>query len=1028
MNDDEQKMKRLDMLHRLGVFVIFDSDLDGDEVFIPPLPDSREVALSPYSYASVIEEASKAETNSKKRELLNLRHFFPTLIETTKQVGNREEHIGQHWRSMKSRVSLEKKIISDIWPVDLNGLTAPDGIKERINPAIEALNEIQPTHDFICVIGPSGIGKGTIAREFASQFNGGIRKENRLCVNGGFSFDTDSLLDGIAWFLSHRRQGCQSPYTANGQFKLSRSEFLAKPEILNLLPNGELSQPDTLIIINGMERFFSIKGQPISAEFEEMLRLAAHHATTLTKDGSTRSSGRSRVKWVFFGTERIKAFMRDELNAKIVDLTRIYGVWPAEAKRPNTMLDCVEHWIKPHLGSDTLDMVTPARWREYEEARKGYLSQSSSRISGDIQSVRRAFYSMVLSGPVLGKLFEKNGKLALTLLRNLAFIGFPTEASVLAHCPAVRARSSFSGQDKAKAPPTLAALRQTLELLCQYGLVMKIPGFKDYVSTGADPEPRYALHRSLLGEMRYRFGIPLSEAKLSTAFNMSLYVAQPVDGSIPEPEIHDELGNLVDRLIGSYRDPSGIQYDTVQVLSGQLSSVGKVVDPVKLRGAIEAAKHACRACDDDTCNEEESLLRIHRLCSPEHIQCLRAALSIIRCYYSIASILTLDSGDRLVSADRDGILLEHAERLDRLIDAYGKISLARETLRVSSIKDDFDRIFGAAEPFYADELVWLHNERGVVRLTMGDLYEARVSFERALSVNRQYVEGEDRAHNWRRIRMNQITVDLEMGDLGLAERKIAEIEEATQIVRQRRHGSELREDRLSLAIAKGYQGWCKHLRGQKGMARKLYTSALNEFAELGEARAQAYFARLAANVPEPAQDTRTRLKEIRAALGFAQSTRQMDVVYRILIVLADEYIFGPDATENSRKEANRILDDAIRYSLQTDTHRVRFEAAQIIARFRLKNGDYEGAFRHAADALTVATRNGMELRKITARALIAGIMSARGHPITAEHLVRTAIKAASRIGFETAIELAENASRQIPHISPSTGGFEPLGQ
>lgn len=107
----------------------------------------------------------------------------------------------------------------------------------------------------------------------------------------------------------------------------------------------------------------------------------------------------------------------------------------------------------------------------------------------------------------------------------------------------------------------------------------------------------------------------------------------------------------------------------------------------------------------------------------------------------------------------------------------------------------------------------------------------------------------------------------------------------------------------------------------------------------------------------------------------------------------------------------------ISYALHTEVHRVRCEASMLTARIRLAMADFEGALRFATDAMMVASRYGMELRKISLRALIAEIMAARGHPVTAERLARTCIKMATRRRFQTAIDKASRVLAQLPKMS-----------
>ena len=121
-----------------------------------------------------------------------------------------------------------------------------------------------------------------------------------------------------------------------------------------------------------------------------------------------------------------------------------------------------------------------------------------------------------------------------------------------------------------------------------------------------------------------------------------------------------------------------------------------------------------------------------------------------------------------------------------------------------------------------------------------------------------------------------------------------------------------------------------------------------------------------------------------------------------------------------RSRAQRMLDYAIRYALQTEMHRIRVEAGAAQADARLRSGDYEGALRHVSDAMMVATRFGMELRKIYLRSLTGRIMGARGHPITAQNLALTTIRIASRRRYEMGIDHAEATLMKLPRVSSIT--------
>lgn len=305
---------------------------------------------------------------------------------------------------------------------------------------------------------------------------------------------------------------------------------------------------------------------------------------------------------------------------------------------------------------------------------------------------------------------------------------------------------------------------------------------------------------------------------------------------------------------------------------------------------------------------------------------------------------------------------------------------------------------------------------------MGDLYEARRSFDQAMQINRERVEAGERQHNWRRIRINQLSVDIEMGDIGVAERKCAELRVLSTRTRM------LREDRLAVALVEGFTGWIEHLRGRVEPALSRYRAASLALSELSEVRAQAYFERLHANALGLSREPERRAT-LKRAQDLAESGVQMDLVHRLRITRAEMILFSQQpASLEDRQRANRYLEEAHVYALHTGVHRVRLEAAMNMARARLHASDFDGALRFAMDAMMIATRYGMELRKITLRAVLAKIMAERGHPVTAEQLARTCIKMATRLRFQTAIDKASQVITDIPRISTAISRSDQSGR
>jgi hypothetical protein len=1056
MDAKARAAKRLDLLRRLGVLVMFDSDFSGDEPDATTKPagysDFRgrygdaggkfqkpgSMRTNPVTIERLSEIGFDIEDMSNDFDLHELRRTIDALRPEADESKTdpfidptiRETTVGHRWRSMAGRVtsarSRKKPVL--LWDVQKReSIPKPDWLPRLV--------ELAKGAKIVCVIGSQGCGKGHAARMLAHSAPKalGLKKASDcMLVNGGFSFDTDTLLDGVARFLDQtvvhpgelsldeKAQDANSdPRPRRSRAEFFRALTLAKPR-------GAKPVKRVLVILNGVERFFDLEGHPLSAELDQLLHALASpvinkkaDASMLSQDSNKGARGtkpdgvlpsnaeaeRATAVGVFiFGTERVRGYM-EKIGACVVNFNDLVP----ECEQSNEAAG-FPGWYLASLWDQAVRRgvkMPPA----LAAAKDRYVALSSGRVSGDSIDLRHSLFGAIFDDHTLSVLLAPVGasprrdlvRPARKLLRALAFIGLPSEREVLMLMPGLNAEP-------------LADV--AMDALIEASLVLELAGYRSAGEAGKTSAARFALHRSLLTELRHRYGIPLSEAKLSTAFNMSLFIAQPSDGDIPDTDIHDQLGSAIDQLIGSYRLPDHVADKKTRRKTQSLN-----VSEQDYSEALKATAKACGSSDKAApggLESQKALADTQRLCSRRHVQALRTALALVRSYYSTTGLLTLDSGDRLIAPGRDGVLREHAERLDELIDGYGKVTLARQFLRskmTELLKDagaGFVDVFGDAEPFYADELVWLHNERGVVRLAMGDLYEARRSFIQAMKVNRLWVERGDRGHNWRRVRLNNLIVDIERGQIGLAQRKC---EELLRVPKEK--GLHLREDDLAEAIVIGCQAWCMQLTGRNDIAIALYEEACNKLSELHEVRAQAFFERLRADAMGSARASPAeRRVVIERALNLALSTKQMDLVHRLRVTLADTILFGEEIASEERKlKAHRYLEDALAYSLHAEVHRVRCEASMSTARARLQMSDYEGALRFASDAMMIATRYGMQLRKISIRALIAKVMAARGHPVTADHLARTCIKMASRRNFQTAIDKASKVLIEIPRIS-----------
>ncbi len=998
-------LKRIDFLQRLGVFAIFDTDLLPDDEDLPP---DHEVARRLQSLrcrhraVANAKEPLTPETRKEMRadELDLLRDSVALLADAGRVIAEELAFRSPHWRSVAPRMAK----LGEGNPVALWGTSfAPcsyvpatrklERIVRRAEGGEQGSRGQTALHSVI--IAPPGAGKGSFAWWLAGQdrlpspFN--VRKGDRLIINAGFAFDTDFLLHSISKYLL-KLKGADNLESGP---RLSREKQFEQPGAFKLSTPG-------LIIINGIERFFTVDGAPLSAELDHLLR----QVVRLT-------AADSDVRWVFLGSERIEKYFNAISPGSVVDFEQICeGGWLEGTGEVNSV----------YLNGLLIKFREFARKRrpEVEEIiDPGPAMYLKTQARAAPHAIRRAVLGPLLTPNVLDRVGVKETGLALEVLRAMAFIGSPVEDVVLLHVPRVR-QLIKSGSGQVDASKLVAAIDELEEL----GLVTVVSPFEGNPKYCGMLWRRIGLHHAVSWELRHQFGVPISESKLSTSFNMSLFVAQPVDGFVPEVATHDELADLVDGLIGAYKDELR-ESETADITpSPRVARALAGCCPKFIPAPLEA----------------QSEDRLRALCSPAATSCLRAALSVVRGYYSTTSLLTLDRDDGRVTEDRDGVLLAHAERLERLVRAYRKLTRFRSaafeamaaTMSEAEVRDKL-----GPEPFYPDDLVWIFNELGSVYLAQGDLYSARRAFRDAMQVNVDAVEYKCRSHNWRRISINQVLLDIERAGLTAAERKLQQIEDSiddrpaivdpAHVTRHksrfnfiRNHFGEgapaarscfdkevMHEELLMTALVLGHRGLCQHIRGHLRSAEPLYQDSIAILRRLGEHRAYAFFQRHYALLHRLLHPEREGGAEIRLAVTAAESVRQMDMAYHARIIDANAAWKRKGADALDRRHALRQLTDAASYGALMDLHRLRVEAAMALARLKFESGDYETALDHATEAMALASRYGHSLRKISIRLDMGQILIRRGDPKSGAALLAHAAEAADRFGYQRAVETAQ---------------------
>lgn len=929
-------------------------------------------------------------------------------------------------------------------------------------------------------------------------------RQNRLLINAGFSYDSDALLSGIARFLAHRLRmplNAQDPNKAELRQRLAncRERHFADASLFD-------TQDDVLIIINGVDRFFGFDGTPLSAEFDHMLRCANRKNDAgrpvntkvqflLLGTNRTRQYCEALKLKLQLLPERARV-NRDPIIGKI-DLESSYLDWIRTRFEARASREDERSAAGADASGDTNSALAIERARRDRRVTPAAEAAMRRAASIDRDARYRTFYDAHLA-PTLLKALGLNCPATFEVLRTLCFIGTPVEATVLLHAPKVhailaerntrtQANDTPLGTDLYGEPAIRRQLAAVIHNLNDLGLLLKLdshepisgdttaltdvsrqdaqdaaPMLQDAEDdtgwpTEADAEEilwqRYGLHRTIATYLRDRHGAPINDAKLATTFNISLFMSEPSDTTTPEAGFHDELGNLVDSLTGGWHDMARIRGDDALSVSDKAGTVPTLGEQWFRRLPLQPQDPGQGSAEDlfdlyiHHADRDRAIKSLAPRARREAAACLRAALSVIRGYYSTGALLKLDRGSRLASADRDGALTEHAQRLDRLITSFGDMAIARKMARAAIGNEAEAQRFLGPEPLYADDLVWLHNERAVVALAQGDLFDAREALSAAQRVNEHSVEAQYHGHNWRRIAINMVSTRIERGSLKPAERLLDQIEvsignapwcnsaeghcaDRVGIIRSlfkddnpspplRGTSDCTREEMFIVAMSTSYRGLIAHMRARFDEAKTHYEIGIRMLRQLGEQRAYAHFQRQLASLEAFFGDKAVAQKEIEFAIAAAQASKQMDILHRSRIVRADLTRLQ-SRDEGRRRQALQDIKDALSYAAVADCYRLRIEASASLARHMRIGGDYDTALRYGADAMTIAARYGHSLQKTSLRIELGRILDARGDPVSGKALLDQAIAIGTTKGYNHALERVRRAQVAIPSIPHRT--------
>lgn len=894
---------------------------------------------------------------------------------------------------------------SKVWPVDPTSTSRylPDFAPALKSPAIAGRFDAggASSDDYMAyllrdgspvklVLDPPGTGHGYFASVLSHIVTKQLRDQTDYIyfqINAGFAWEIDTTFSAVSGLMDSR-----SAFSSRVSRAAALQDFVR--QFVAAISNNTMTSRKIVIVINGADRFFDSNGYPLSNELDVMLR---------------------QLRQLFHGPEgeRSEAYQTwvRETNAghpaTVVLLgTNRIGRYFTALKAPEGDIGKGEAGYIDMLGSlhPPFASSEPPRGFRKRVAEEYLTTDGSKHCPFENDGAEQSVYLSYLHSAFerrrnkLGKPAAKLGIAAQTLIdrRKGREIGNLRYATLEGYLHPDFLALHFEGTKKMAAGKAAACLA-TLKTMALIGQPTE-PG-----TLRVAPAVRTVLVDAQIAEADYSNFIENEILPLGLITKISSFPGC----TLPRYGLHRALlQDLRDRFTVPISDARSYASFNLPLLAAQpiddeepnkdtQDELEKLFDSLVAPGEW-AATHAQ--------NPEAYRLR------------LRAATASLRSYYTTSSLLM---NEPTQETERNSARLSnHARRIEQLTGVAEKI--AHQATPQDTVPP----------PFFPDDLVWLHDQRGVTLLAQGDLYGARDSFGEAERINEEWVEFGDHENNWRRIQINQLHVDIERGKLSHAEGRLRAIEQsieqhAKQVGWRRlpafkaiidRYGWENKplpripdpdfpaELILSTGLCLGYRAWSEQFQGRLKTAETCLGHAITIFRNLGEQRAYAMFLRHQASLYMALNDRPAADEAIRLCIAASDSVRQLDISHLAWLAKSDYALAA--ANQEQRATIQQQLNTTLRYANATHMHRVRMEARRSLAQLRFAQGDYDGALEQAADAVAVASRFGFSLRKISLRIAIGQILILRGDPVSGNAMIDEAARNADRIGYQGAVEHA----------------------
>ncbi|MET1255107.1 SIR2 family protein [Aliikangiella maris] len=606
------------------------------------------------------------------------------------------------------------------------------------------------------------------------------------------------------------------------------------------------------------------------------------------------------------------------------------------------------------------------------------------------------------------------------VLRRLVLFSLPIQRAVLADFPAIRNSLSklylreypqFEEKQSLITPAILSdyLYRKVLITLEEKRLIIPIhdDGVGEIRNTEISNEPstfkfqpievkapfkykRYTLHSTIREHLAKRMRYAAFDHGEHSFFDVSLYISQPVNLPSPSALDYREVGRVLQNIIEFSFNYFNPVYRWIKLNKKQQRQKGKELDKQEKEQLTQAAKDSIKKIlEYDTLH-----IATHKL---------RAGFNLVSGSFSIGVISRLfhEESDELDLGGetrkpfdnyRSWIrgLLNAAVANDHFDDAIDKIFNSGqhdidEIVKDLKLKNEqakkfenirkFIKQFKIQKPFYRTEIAWLYNERGLVNFLQGRLYEAITFFDSALEQinDDQWVclsedESQSAASTYRRIILNRAVARLEAGKLEDA------LDVLLSMHNQLSDKNRARPNQ-TLYWAKGYLGLCYHLNGRKNTAQKYYKAAIDYFADQpNHMRTLAIFRRHLADLYRSLNQLEKAQSLINQSISTATSADQQDILHHAFVSKARLI----NAADENTGTAMGLLNKAQQYAEKMGIYKLQVDCYTSKGELMLKQKQFDNAGRYLTNAIAIANKHGMKLRKIAALKRYGDLLEARG--------------------------------------------------